>query len=311
MLLKAAKRIFFAVFLISTFEINVPFSISAETARGEEEQFGFAIHLMERGDLDLALLEFERLVYLFPHGQRSQRARLLAGVCQLESGRYGKARDIFEEILALSTDSRISGRAFFFLAECYYRQGNLRDAEYYFNFVVENYSDSLLIQSALYRLGWTKMRENKWKEAFRMLLAVDGEGTLGDSAKEISALVLKGEELPLKDPSTAGMLAGAIPGMGHAYVGRYRDAAAAFIVNALFVWAAVEAFDQDHEVLGGILGFLELGWYAGNIYSAVNAAHKHNRKVQENFRKDFMDMLRLQPLFSKDGTCGIYLSIRY
>jgi hypothetical protein len=64
-------------------------------------------------------------------------------------------------------------------------------------------------------------------------------------------------------------------------------------VNGLFIWAAVQAFQSDQDVLGGILTFIELGFYSGNIYSAVNAAHKYNRKVRNDFRGNLKDRLDL------------------
>lgn len=277
----------------------------------ENGQLAFVLHLMDKGNYDLALLELERFAFLFPQSSGLERVSLYKGVCHLEAGRYEKARETFDEILATGKDQAILSRAMFFMAESFFRRGSLRDAEYYFNIVAEGRSEAALRQAALYRLGWTRMKENDWKEASRLLLSVEGEGVLAQSAGEISSLVAKGEELSLKDPSTAGFLAGVLPGLGHAYVGRYRDAAAALIVNALFVWAALEAFDEDHVVLAGILGFLELGWYAGNIYSAVNSAHKHNRRLQEEFRGNFMDRLRIVPLLSDGGAVGLSLSFRY
>jgi outer membrane protein assembly factor BamD (BamD/ComL family) len=274
-------------------------------------QLTFVLQLMNHGNYDLALLELERFTFLFPQSSSLDRVRLLKGVCHLEAGRYEKAGDHFDKVMETAKDPGISKRAMLFMAESFFRQGRLKDAEYYFSVVAEDCSEPALRQAALYRLGWTRMKANDWKEASRLLLSVEGEGILPQSAKEISPLVMKGDELPLKDPSTAGFLAGVLPGLGHAYVGRYRDAAAAFTVNALFVWATFEAFDKDHVVLAGILGFLELGWYAGNIYSAVNSAHKHNRRLQEEFRGHFMDRLQIVPLLSDRGAIGLSLSLRY
>jgi hypothetical protein len=39
---------------------------------------------------------------------------------------------------------------------------------------------------------------------------------------------------------------------------------------------------HDNYVVGGILTFFELGWYSGNIYSAVASAHKYNKKRGSN-----------------------------
>ena len=106
---------------------------------------------------------------------------------------------------------------------------------------------------------------------------------LEDLSREMS----RKSDLKTKSPTLAGILA-VIPGAGHLYCGRYRDATVAFILNSAMIYAAYEAFDHDQNVLGGLITFFELGFYAGNIYSAVGSAHKHNRSV----KKGFLDYLK-------------------
>ena len=173
------------------------------------------------------------------------------------------------------------------------------------------YPSSQLKNAARYRLGWTRMQENKWREASEDFKKVEMGGPLYAKAKYLSAESLKGELLPYKDPVYAGVMAGIIPGLGHVYVSRYKDALVAFLLNGLFIWATIESFHQDHNVLGGILAFFELGWYAGNIYSAVNVTHKWNRKVKDDFRKGLKDRLDLHLLTSKKGPTGLALTFRF
>ena len=68
----------------------------------------------------------------------------------------------------------------------------------------------------------------------------------------------------------------------------------AFALNGAFIWGMVEAFDHKNYVVGGILTFFELGWYSGNIYSAVSSVHKYNR----NKKKDYLDRLENESNFS-------------
>jgi hypothetical protein len=96
-----------------------------------------------------------------------------------------------------------------------------------------------------------------------------------------------------KSPTTAGILA-VLPGAGHLYCERYRDAGIAFVLNAAFIWGMVEAFRHENYVVGGILTFFELGWYSGNIYSAVSSAHKYNRDK----KKEYLDGLEREDRFS-------------
>jgi hypothetical protein len=91
------------------------------------------------------------------------------------------------------------------------------------------------------------------------------------------------DQVPQKSPTAAGILAAVLPGAGHVYTERYRDAAIAFVLNAAFIWGMVESFQHNNNVVGGILTFFELGWYSGNIYSAVASAHKYNKKEREQY----------------------------
>jgi hypothetical protein len=106
-------------------------------------------------------------------------------------------------------------------------------------------------------------------------------------------------------------MAAILPGLGHAYCERYRDGLVALLLNGLFIWAAVESFDEEHDVLGGILLFVEAGWYAGNIYSAVNCAHKHNRHVKNEFLRMLPDTLDLNVFTSGKGHYGLVLKVDF
>jgi len=88
--------------------------------------------------------------------------------------------------------------------------------------------------------------------------------------------------LKRKNPTTAGLLA-IIPGAGHLYCERKKDALISFLLNGAMIYAAYEAFDHDLDAIGGIITFFELGFYSGNIYSAVSSAHKYNRDEKSRF----------------------------
>ena len=95
------------------------------------------------------------------------------------------------------------------------------------------------------------------------------------------------DELPTKSPALSGTLS-IIPGGGQLYCNRYEDALIAFALNAGFIWAAADAFDNEQYGLGGLLSFVGLGFYLGNIYGAVNDAHKYNQAQTGRF----IDQLR-------------------
>ncbi len=96
-----------------------------------------------------------------------------------------------------------------------------------------------------------------------------------------------------KSPALAGSLSALLPGAGQAYCGRWRDASIALLVNALLVGTAVEAYDHDRPWLGTTTAVFGAGWYLGNIYSAVNSAHKHNETRRARRVLDWLGRLEV------------------
>ncbi len=273
-------------------------------------QFDFALACMDEGEYQRAVYEFERFVDLFPDDPLVPKARLLIGICRLEDRSFERARETFQTMIASGADEGYVGRALFLIGESYYRQGLYHEAAYYFTEVIEKPFQLDLNPLAVYRLAWTRLQADRWQEASEIFKMVEKESSLYDDAMNLAEQSLKGRTLPFKKPGVAGALA-VIPGLGHVYVSRYRDAGLAFVLNGLFVWAAVESFEQDHTALGGILTALELGWYTGNIYSAVNCAHKTNRKIRNDFRSSLKDYFDLTVFSAGKGSVGLAVSFRF
>jgi len=272
-----------------------------EIVINSDDQFRFAKTVMDKGDYQRAIGEFERLIYFFPDDEKVPAARTLIGLCYLEGKEYVAARKSLEQVIASYPGTPEAGKALFLIGESYHRQGMAREAEHYFMRVIQEVPDSGWKDKAVYRLGWSRAEAGRWEEASETFGRIGEASPLYAPSLNLSEKVLEGEELPLKSPTAAGIMAGILPGAGHVYCNRYRDGVVAFLLNGLFIWAAAESFEKDQDVLGGVLSFLEAGWYAGNIYSAVNSAHKHNRKVRNDFIRSLPDNLSLD-LFS--GTSG-------
>lgn len=285
--------------------------LSSQIIIDSDDQFKFALQTMEKGEYLHAVWELERFIHFFPEDEKVPRACYLIGVCYLEEKKYESARRVLEDVYKTYSDRPIAVKALFHIGESYYRQGVQEEAEHYFKKVVEEHPESEMKNPALYRLGWSRMKSNRWQEASDTFKMVEEDNALYANSLDLSEKSLLGEELPYKNPTAAGIMAGVIPGLGHCYCDRYKDGMVAFLLNGLFIWAAVESFDQDNDVLGGILTFLELGWYSGNIYSAVNCAHKHNRKARDDFHRSLPDNLNLNPFITRDGHMGLALKFDF
>lgn len=84
------------------------------------------------------------------------------------------------------------------------------------------------------------------------------------------------------DPGKATVLA-IVPGGGYLYTGHKRSAVTAFLVNALFGWAAYESFQRGNPGAGTALALVGSTWYAGSIYGARAAALRGNARADDAF----------------------------
>jgi TM2 domain-containing membrane protein YozV len=132
-------------------------------------------------------------------------------------------------------------------------------------------------------------RESRWLEADEALRQVDSQSGRFVAAQGMRQVLAEAPTARRKDPAVAGLLAAVLPGAGHLYCERPGDGAIAFVFTGAFAWATVEAFQQDHQAVGIGLGFIALSFYGGNIFSAVNVAHKFNDREERRLR------LRLAP----------------
>ena len=305
------KRHFLVIVFLMILVLPCSNALSKQLIIDSGAQFQFALKAMEKGDYERAIGELERFIYFFPEDEKVLDARVLIGTCHLEQRAYEKARKTLHEVWKTDPKDPRAGKALLLIGESYYRQGVWKEAEYTFKRVLKNYPEPGLKSRALYRLGWTQLQADKWHEASEAFGRIEKKSPLSAISLDLSDESLKGEELPQKDPVMAGVLSGVLPGLGHAYSNRYKDGIVAFLLNGLFIWAAVESFDQDHDVLGGILTFIEAGWYSGTIYGAVNAAHKKNRKVREDFRRNLSKQFKVGLMSTKEGHLGLALKIAF
>ncbi len=309
--LRAGLTLAAILFVLLRPPVSLPAQEPGQIVISASEQYEYARMLMDDGRFSAAALELDRLAHFFPEHALAGRAKILAGVCRMEENLMEEARASFSEAAVWAREGPLASWAVLLIGESYYRQGLHDDAAGWFRHARESTGTGHVKDAADYRLGWTMLREGRWSDAAGLFGSIDPSSDFHPSSDEISARSTDGYGLPRKNPATAGTLAALIPGLGHAYVTRYRDAAVAFTLNGLFIWATVESFNRDHNVLGVILGLLELGWYTGNIYSAVNVAHKYNDRAREDFLGSLEDVFDASKLPPAPGGLSFSVSFRF
>lgn len=270
-----------------------------------EAQFAFANHLLQHHDHLRAITEFKRYLFLYPSGDKADESNYLLGEALFQINSYKEALTHWEGVLKQTPDTPFKEEIQLKTGRALWKLGREDEALSRWEKITQEGLSSTIKTTAARAVLWGLVKQKHYDLA-RLKLK-----TFPLSASEQEAhetFFLKAEQLPLKSPTTAGTLAAILPGAGHWYLDRHQDALIAFSINGLFAWAAVSSFQQGNSGLGVLLSFIELAWYSGNIYSAVNTAHKINRKQESDFLEGYG--IRFGLLSSNPSSPGLYMVLQ-
>lgn len=245
-------------------------------------QYEYALTCQKDADHEIAMVEWKRFIHFFPLDLRIPTAQFNLGISLFHLKKWDQARAIFQSQRFPYVGSSRNIESFFMLSKTLLAQGRPGGAQR----VLEDLfsvSDSPEIKDrALWTLAWMHLDRAKNMEpgaleradAFLSRISMSGERVF--HAREVRQAVETILNQDQKSPFVAGVTA-LVPGGGFAYCERYRDAFAAFVINAGLIFAAHESFEGGSNVLGGLICVVESGFYGGSIYGSISSAHKYNR----------------------------------
>lgn len=242
----------------------------------------FADHLYQQGDYYRAVTEYERVLFLHPGTREAATARFQIAQCYFQSEKYGQAIERYRSLIIDMAADPLAEQAQLMLAEAYYRRGDYMLAIEAAETFLAAYPASPRRDAAQIRLGWSHLRQGSWTRAAGEFKKLPPDSPLARQGADLAGEAERFPELPRKSPLVAGTLA-ILPGAGHLYVGRPGEAAGALVLNGLFIWGAVRTNEHGNHVAAGILAFFELGWYIGNIQTAITAAEAYNRRSEKTY----------------------------
>jgi tetratricopeptide (TPR) repeat protein len=253
----------------------------------------FAEQLMQEGEYFRAITEYRRFLFYYPDDPRRAMVHFSIGLAFYRGESYVKAMQTFQEVTQHYPNTTYGKQAWLWKGESLIRQGQYVTADQLYSEITERFPHDRIGQQARYRRAWTLLYRRQWRDAATQFRQVTSDSDLYQSAQLLAQEVLVGERLPTKSPALAGIFSGLLPGSGQLYNGRLGDALLAFFLNSLFIVGAVEAIHRNNLAVAAILSFFEAGWYAGNVYGAINGAKKHNRHTTEIFLRNLDNRFRL------------------
>jgi TolA-binding protein len=283
--------LFFIFFII--FSLLIPFSqcvagsdpepnLKSSIIINPDKQFNFAEHYFSKKDYLMAVAEYNRFIYFFPEDQRVETVMYRIGMSYYLGRHFKNAIDSFNAVIDRYVDTDLSVKSYFMISEAHVKQYAFGLAVINLNNLITITHDEEVRDEAYYRIGWIYIETASWEEARRYFSKISPKNKNRYRLEQLTDELNKERSIPRKDPNLAGFLS-IIPGAGYLYCERYQDALIAFLLNGGLIYAAYESFDDDNNALGGVIAFVEFGFYAGNIYGAVTSAHKYNRKQTGRF----------------------------
>ena len=273
----------------------------------------FAAALMLQKEYHRAITEYRRFLFNFPHDKRRSTAHFRIGLALYGGRDYGGALKAFGEVAELYSESPYGKLALLWQGECQIRQGKFEAAQNLYDAVSSSLAGEMPGDHADYRHAWALLYQRQWEQARKRFQSLSSRHSFHAAAHQIADAIADIQRSPRKSPLLAGVLSAALPGSGQFYLGRRGDAWLALMLNSLFVAGIVEALNQNRPAVAGLLGFIEAGWYAGNIYGAVNGAHKYNAQQEQRFIQDMETRFPYETPSSSSTapSFGIRLSLRF
>jgi len=283
--------LFFVLF--SLFFLFIPFSqsvfasdpdpdIKSSIIINPDKQFDFAETYFSQKEYLLAVGEYKRFIYFFPEDERVERAMYQIGMSYYLGRQFKNAVDSFNTVIDRYVDTDLSIKSYFMISQAHVKLNTLGLAIINLNNLITLTGDEDVRDEAYYRLGWIYIETASWEKARLYFSKLSAKNKTKYRLERLTAELDREKSIPKKDPGLAGFLS-VLPGAGYLYCERYQDALIAFLLNGGLILAAYESFDDNNNALGGVIAFVEFGFYAGNIYGAVTSAHKYNRKQTVQF----------------------------
>jgi outer membrane protein assembly factor BamD (BamD/ComL family) len=273
-----------AIFLSVNISLAVQPS-SPPVGLSPEEVLGFAHHLFSQQDYLRAIGEYHRFLSLYPDHPEGMIASLRIVQCNFRTRQWEEVLEAVQAFNGNYPRSPMRWQARFLAVQALLELGRREEARQQLQAIIREHPGHSNVDKAWYLTGLSYARERCWLEAEASFGKIGSGSPIYGAAEEVRHILSQVSQVKRKDPMAAGFLAAIIPGAGHLYSERPRDAALAFILTGAFALATVEAFREDHEELGVMLGMITLVFYAGNIFSAVNVAHKFNDREDKRLRE--------------------------
>lgn len=229
----------------------------------------YANYLFENKEYELSAIEYERIVFMEP-------ADTLAKLRLVQS--YRLMND-FKTAL-----NRLEGFYPCCLQCC---NSDFAFEKFRIHFHEKQYDECLQLLSDNKHIDLTtgiKMKtavllmQNKWNEATKTTDNYLSTNSSTPALLELKDISLKGATLQYKNPYTAAIFSGIIPGSGKFYTHQWKDGLYAMLAVSALSYITYQSFAKNgSNPYGYIFGTVAFSFYTANIYGSFKSAVRFNK----------------------------------
>ena len=247
-----------------------------------QEQMKFADQYFNNKQFDRAIAEYERFIFFFPQDLNVPHAQYQLARAYFNNRQFTDALQHFKDIAESNPGSPRSISGHFDVADCFFQLRDFSAAVKTLSHVTHLSQNTDIQDYAYYQTGWIFVEDQQWEYSKSVFNKISDQNLPTFQTDSLLAALDKAKDIPQKSPALSGVLS-IVPGGGYLYCGRPKDAFMSLILNTGLIWAAIEAFENDSPALGGVITFVEIGFYGGNIFGGISSAHKYNKRSTDHF----------------------------
>lgn len=240
---------------------------------------------VDQGNIDAAITEYYRHIYLHPNDDQLVAAYTKLGIACRQDGQQQACLRAFASALERCQTSEERVRVRLELATAHLLFDQPIQAQLVLMRIQSAYSlDSLVSVQVRSLLGVAALMTGQWAVAAEHLTAWSKHLANPAVTDTISMLLADTTDIPHRSPSVAKIMSAIIPGLGQMYCGEYLDGLNAMALNGALIWSVVTQVERQRYLAALMVGIPLVGrYYLGNLDHADMYARRFNERSRRVF----------------------------
>ena len=255
----------------------------------------FADSLFQEGDYLNAAHEYKRFLFLHPHAPQIDFVAFRVAASYQNAGKLEDAIRAYQFLIDTYPKSVLIERAKNNIAQCHVLSSDSDLGLASLERFLSEHKTSSLAPRVQFTIGMLLMDKGEWARASRAWNEVHStypESSFAKVSERLARKIKAADTLPRRSPTIAGMLSALVPGSGQVYSGRMTDGFYTFVGMVVLGSASFYYADQERYEVAIPVGVLSLFFYGNGIYQSMQSARVFNAQREAQFRHQLRQEIR-------------------